>query len=44
MSIFYFLNIKNINDITNRLIYYVFKFMKKNIYLKMSQENTNVSI
>ena len=44
-SIFNFLIIQNKADISNKLIfYYVFKFIKKNVYLKPSQEYTNVSI
>ena len=42
---FYYLFIQNSADISNTFIfYYVFKFMKKNINLKLSQEYTNVSI
>ena len=36
-SIFYFLIIQNIADISNKLIFYNVKFMKKNVNLKRSQ-------
>ena len=42
---FLFLIIQNIADISNKLIFLLrFKFMKKNVNLKPSQEYKNVSI